>query len=199
MVSRTFKHIFTFVLAFVVFFGCTFPVQAKENTPALNAFIDSVQDGNANFVRGVFVQDVMALPVLQQPAGKPGYVSTQDKTITQFSMAAEAGNVGLLAHNFLSGKSFSSLTAGNIVTLVYGDGHTEQFKVTHVYQYQALDPLSPTSKFTDLSTNTTLSAEELFRLMYRGDRHVTFQTCIAKDGNFSWGRLFILAEPLTVN
>lgn len=191
------KHIVTFVLAFVIFFGFATPVQAKENTPTLNSFIESVRDGNANVLRGVYVQDVMAFPVIQQAPGNPGYVSVKDKVITQFGMAMDAGNVGLLAHNYLAGKTFSSLASGNIVTLVYGDGHTEQFKITRVYQYQAMDPLSPTSNFTDLNTKATLSAEELFTLMYRGDRHVTFQTCIERDGKSSWGRLFVIAEPLS--
>jgi hypothetical protein len=190
------KHAFTFALAFVIFFGFTIPVQAKENTPTLNSFIESVRDGNVNALRGVYVQDVMAFPVVQQPSGYPGYVSTEDKVVTQFGMATEVGNVGLLAHNYLAGKSFASLSEGNVVFLVYGDGHTEKLKVTHVYKYQALNPLSPTSKFKDLSTNVTITAEELFRLVYRGNRHATFQTCIDANGNSSWGRLFIIAEPV---
>jgi len=190
------KYILTLALAFVISFGVVVPVQARGNAPALNAFIESVRDGNANSLRGVYVQDVMAFPVIQQTAGNPGYVSIKDKVVTQFGMAADAGNVGLLAHNYLAGKSFSLLAAGNIVTLVYGDGHIEQFKITHISQYQALDPLSQTSDFKDLNTKATISAGELFGLMYRGNRHVTFQTCIVRDGNSSWGRLFVIAEPI---
>jgi len=35
----------------------------------------------------------------------------------------------------------------------------------------------------------------LFRLVYRGERHITFQTCIEAYGNGSWGRLFVIAKP----
>jgi hypothetical protein len=37
----------------------------------------------------------------------------------------------------------------------------------------------------------------MFKRVYFGDRHVTFQTCIEKDGALSWGRLFIIAVPKT--
>jgi hypothetical protein len=62
-------------------------------------------------------------------------------------------------------------------------------------QYQALQPYSPNSDFRDLETNDTISAVQLFGKVYRGDRHVTFQTCIEAYGNSSWGRLFIIAKP----
>jgi len=35
----------------------------------------------------------------------------------------------------------------------------------------------------------------MFDRAYEGGRHVTFQTCIAAEGNSSWGRLFIIAAP----
>ncbi len=139
----------------------------------------------------------MAFSVIQQPAGSPGFVSQEANQLTEFGMAAEAGNVGLLAHNYLAGTSFSGLTNGDVVILVYGDGHTENYLVTNVLQYQALDPYNPYSDFKDLQRQTTLSAAEVFGQVYRGERHVTFQTCIQSDGNSSWGRLFVIAEPVT--
>ncbi|MFN3491076.1 MAG: hypothetical protein ACK40V_02555, partial [Anaerolineales bacterium] len=57
-------------------------------------------------------------------------------------------------------------------------------------------PLSPYSNFIDLETEEFLTAEGLFNKVYRGDFHVTLQTCIEKDGSLSWGRLFIVAKPL---
>ena len=137
------------------------------------------------------------MPIVQQPVGYPGFVSQNDNEITQFGMAAEVGNVGLLAHNYLSGASFTNLLPGQEVRLVYGDGKVEHFVIDQVLQYQALQPYSPSSEFRDLETNITITAEELFRQVYRGERHVTFQTCIEANGNSSWGRLFIIAQPLS--
>jgi len=165
--------------------------------PTLPTFIGNVVDGNENVLRGIYVADVMAFPVVQQPSGNPGYVSTTEATITQFGMASQFGNIGLLAHNYLAGYSFPQVKAGDTIVLIYGDGHTHSFTVEEVLSYQALTPYSPYSSFKDLQSGATLSAEELFNKVYRGDFHVTLQTCIDNAGVSSWGRLFIIAKPVT--
>jgi len=160
-------------------------------------FSQSVQNGQKDILTGVYVSNVMALPVVQQPYGNAGYVSNNIGVATQFRMASQFGNVGLLAHNHLSGASFSQLAAGQEVRLVYGDGSVEYFVVSEVLRYQALQPNSPYSSFSNLARDEVLSAEEMFKRVYFGDRHVTFQTCIEAEGNLSWGRLFVIAVPKT--
>jgi hypothetical protein len=189
--------------ALVILWACILalpsPVYAKEAPvalPALEAFIETVKDGDAAALRGVYVPNVMAFAVEQQPTGYPGYVSNADGVVTQFSIASEVGNVGLLAHNTHAGASFSNIQQGNLIVLVYGDGHTETFMSQSIQSYQALDPYSPYSQFKDLETQTTLTAEELFNKVYRGDYHLTLQTCIENHGSESWGRLFIVAVPV---
>jgi len=169
---------------------------AKGTPSALEAFVESVKDGNAASLRGVYVPNVMAFTVEQQPAGYPGYVSEADSVVTQFSIAAEVGNIGLLAHNTHAGAFFSNIQQGNLIVLVYGDGHTETFMVQSIQRYQALDPYNPYSQFKDVDAQTTLTAEDLFNKVYRGDYHLTLQTCIENNGNASWGRLFIVAVPV---
>jgi len=171
---------------------------AMGENPSLPAFLDfhaSVQNGDANVLRGVYVPNVLALPIVQQPYGNAGYVSNSDGEATQFRMASQFGTVGLLAHNHLSGKSFSQLAVGQEIRLVYGDGRVEYFVVTEVLRYQALQPTSPYSSFRNLDKEETLSAEGMFKRVYFGDHHVTFQTCIEQDGELSWGRLFVIAVP----
>lgn len=164
--------------------------------PAFADFSKSVQNGDAKALRGVYVDDVLALPIVQQPSGSPAFVSNNDNEITQFGMASQYGNVGLLAHNHLSGKSFIELAIGKQVRLVYGDGRIESFVIIEVLRYQALQPTSPYSSFRNLDkTEETLTAEQMFKRVYLGDRHVTFQTCIEAYGNLSWGRLFVIAIP----
>lgn len=163
--------------------------------PDYKSFFESVQNGEKGILRGVYVPGVLALPIVQQPVGNPGFVSQNNDEITQFSMAAEVGNVGLLAHNYLSGTVFFNISVGQEVRLIYGDGAVEYYIVDQIFQYQALQPYSPNSNFRDLETNLTITAEELFRLVYRGERHVTFQTCIEANGIGSWGRIFIIAHP----
>lgn len=195
------NNLFTAALLGILF--CTFalPVQvyakaAPNTVPDLTTFIETVTDGNAGALRGVYVSDVMALSIVQQPSGFPGYVSTEESVATQFGIAAEVGNVGLLAHNTHAGSFFSNIKQGDRIILVYGDGHIESFMANNIQRYQALDPFSPYSEFKDLETQTTSTAENLFNNVYRGDYHLTLQTCIDNNGNSSWGRLFIIATPV---
>jgi hypothetical protein len=169
----------------------------KANLPNFTDFSKAVQNVKADTLGGVYVPNVMALPVVQQPSGNDGYVSNYDGQVTQFGLASQYGNVGLLAHNYLSGKEFSQLSVGQEVRLIYGDGKVEYFIVKEVLQYQALQPNSQWSSFRDLKDNTVLTAEQMFKRVYTGNRHVTFQTCIYAEGTSSWGRLFVVAVPKT--
>jgi hypothetical protein len=188
---------------FLILFTCLVfnPTQAfalGNGGPALPDFADftkTVQNNEADVLRGVYVPDVLALPVTQQPSANAGYVSSKEGEMTQFGMAAQYGNIGLLAHNHLSGRLFSRLALGQEVRLVYGNGRVEYFVITQMLQYQALEPTSQYSSFRDLTDNKMLTAEQLFDKVYRGDRHVTFQTCIANTESLSWGRLFVIAIP----
>jgi hypothetical protein len=193
---------FLLVILISIFFN---PIDAgalgngEQPLPSFSDFSKTVQNGEASLLRGVYVPDVLALPITQQPAGNAGYVSVKDGEITQFGMASQFGNVGLLAHNHLSGKSFSQLAVGQEIRLVYGNGKVEYFVITEVLKYQALQPTSPYSSFRNLNKDETLTAEQMFKRVYVGERHVTFQTCIEANGNLSWGRLFVIATPKPVH
>ncbi|MCL4530903.1 MAG: sortase [Chloroflexi bacterium] len=173
------------------------PVAAASALPDLKTFISSVENGNADSLSGVYVDGAFALSVVQQPPSNAGYVSTIANTVTQFGLATQYGNVGLLAHNYLSGQFFLQLIPGERVVLIYGDGSIQTFRITHIYRYQATEPNSTRSNFIDLNTGEKLTADQLFAKVYTGAHHVTFQTCIANNGNSSWGRLFVIAEPAT--
>ena len=168
---------------------------SKGVTPALPDSYNLIQSGEAGLLLSVYVPDVLTLPIVQQPANNPYYVSSDDGEATQFSIASQYGNIGLLAHNNLSGQSFSKLSVGQKVELFYGDGRTEDFVITKVMRFQALQPQSEQSSFLDLDNSETLSANQLFNRVYTGSRHITFQTCIKANGNASWGRLFVVATP----
>jgi hypothetical protein len=158
-------------------------------------FRRSVKNGAGDILRGVYVEDVLELPVVQQPADHPYYVSNRSGEATQFGMASQYGNIGLLAHNTLSGRYFSKLNIGQEVRLVYGDGRVEYFVIKHILRFRALEPESVTSSFQNLDRHETLSSGELFSRAYAGERRLVFQTCIAANGNVSWGRLFVIAVP----
>lgn len=184
---------------FISLFINSVPALALEKDdaalPEFSEFVAAVRDGETGLLRGVYVPGVLAFPIVQQPADNANFVSPIDGIITQFNMPAQYGNVGLLAHNNLSGRFFFDLALGQEVRLVYGDGKIETFVITQILKYQALQPTSPYSSFRDLTTNDTLTASQMFQKVYLGDRHVTFQTCIAAYGNSSWGRIFVVATP----
>lgn len=147
-------------------------------------------------LRGVSINDEISFPVVQQPPGDTNFVSKNDGEVTQFASASRYGNIGLLAHNYLSGRSFSQLRIGEEIQLVYSDGQVETFIVKEILRYKALDPKSPYSSFQNLDNqDEILTVSQMFDRAYEGVRHVTFQTCISAEGNSSWGRLFIIAEP----
>jgi len=200
LINKIFASTLTCILLCV--FALPSPVYAKDipNTfPDLNTFIETVKNGNANILRGVYVSNVMALAVVQQPIGQFMYVSNDRRVATQFSMVTKMGNVGLLAHSTLAGSLFSNIKDGDQIVLIYGDGHTKNFITQSIQRYQALEPLNPYSHFVDLESQKPLSAEELFNKVYRGRYHLTLQTCIQNNGESSWGRLFILATPTDDN
>lgn len=165
--------------------------------PSLREFVPTIKNGQAGQIVGVFITDTLALRVVQQPSSNPGYVSSEPGVVTEFAMAAQFGTTGLLAHNTAAGASFDQIIAGQKIVLVYGNGDLKFYRVDQIRRYQALSPTSPYSSFTDLDEpGRTLSVETLFYQVYQSDGNLVFQTCIERDGQASWGRLFVIAEPI---
>lgn len=165
---------------------------------SLATFVSSVAvSGNPDLVAGIFARGLFAAPIVQQPSTAPGFVSTENEAATQFGMAAQYGTVALLAHNYLLGEQFFSVEPGKILSLVYGDGHAQTYRVKQVLQYQALSPNSPYSDFLDLTdpNGAVISVTDLFYKVYTQSGQLVLQTCIAANGDPSWGRLFVIAEP----
>jgi hypothetical protein len=170
---------------------------ASSPLPALREFVVATKTGDPKSLVGVYVPGVLALPIVQQPANQPGYVSPTPGVATQFRMAKDYGTEALLAHNYLSGQLFFNLQAGQRVILVYGDGRVKFYEVSETNSYQALSPSSPYSNFIDLSNpGAVLSAADVFLRNFAKAGHLVFQTCIESQGVESWGRLFIAAQPV---
>jgi hypothetical protein len=177
--------------------GQTSGPSVGNSLPSLDTFIGQVKGGPANQVTGLYAVEVFAYPVLQQPAGQPGYVSQTDGLVTQFGMASSYGSLGFLAHNTLAGARFSNIKQNQMIAVVYGDGHTTFYKVTQIRRFQATSPSSPYSAFVDLSSKKTLTATELFQQTYAVRNTLVLQTCITMNNLDTWGRLFIIATPYT--
>jgi len=176
------------------------PIRAKNQNeyspPGLKEFTAKIIDGKSRVIFGIFSAENFALNVVQQPSNVPGFVSSINGVATQFSLPSSYGVIGFLAHNYLSGILFFSLDLGDEVKVIYGDGEIKGYRVVQIRKYQAIEPNSTTSEFIDLETGEKIRASELFKEVYFGDHHITLQTCIEKDGIDSWGRMFVIADPI---
>jgi hypothetical protein len=159
-------------------------------------FIDAIKNGDKKRIVGIYVENKLALRVIYQPANDPGFVSSNIGVATYFLLPyTVARNHGFLAHNFLSGGLFFGLKLGDIVQVIWGDGSYDDFEILKLREFQALSPNSTKSDFIDLSTGEKVNANTLFIEIYKGKFHIALQTCISRDNEGSWGRLFILAPP----
>jgi hypothetical protein len=164
--------------------------------PVFSDFVHTVMNGRSEVIRGVYAPGVMAFPVVQQPQNNPSAVSENASEVTQFGPAASNKVIGLLAHNTLAGASFSNLSIGQEVRIIYGNARVQYFVVDHLYRFQVIQPEGPNTSYLDLGTRKTYSTQQIFRWFYAGKIHLALQTCIQLDGNSSWGRLFITATPI---
>ena len=176
--------------------GGTFrPLQTV--TP-LQDFVQSVVNGKSDQVVGIYVPGLLALPVGQQPKGNTGFVTREPDSVTQFNLARKYGTIGILAHNDLAGAKFGNLKLHQYAIAVYGDGRLDYFIIDEIQQYQALSPTSTYSDFRNINEEENLlSAGQVFSRVYFPGNRLVFQTCIAAQGDPSWGRLFIIARPAT--
>jgi hypothetical protein len=163
----------------------------------LESFIGSVQNGDSGQIVGIYSEGTLAFQVSGQPSGNAGYVSNGASEVTRFGLASQYGSKGFLAHNYLAGANFFDLNNGDIITLVYGDGSTQDYRIQVIRSFQALQPNSTQSNFVDLDNGGNLSASELFYQIYNSDNPVVLQTCIANEGISTWGRLFVIAVPVS--
>jgi len=200
------KLFFSFVTLLMVFSMAFVPAQqispiavtginsVTVTTPLSMIAASPVSNEGGNQLKSVSVSDIFDYQVVQQPSGDSGYVSTSSKTLTQFGMASNYGSIGILAHNYLAGRYFSGLTSGKVIKVTFSDGSTKNYTVSNVKKYQALSPENQYSDFVDLSDSSrTLSSTDLFMNTFGLSGALVLQTCITKDGNSSWGRLFVIA------
>lgn len=176
------------------------PTPAASTIPSLQAFVAQVVAAHPSptAVAGLYLPGVLAARVVEQPPRQDAFVAMLPQTVTRFRLAARYyGTLGLLAHNSLAGAAFFHLETGDVFYGVRGDGRVRAYLVTRIVRYRALTPNSPYSAFIDLQTGERLTVTEAFARTYGAARGgVVLQTCIARQGQAAWGRLFVLARPL---
>jgi hypothetical protein len=167
----------------------------QAGLPSLEDFTAQISNGQAGQLRGIYIPGILAARVVQQPTGMDDFVSPWQNVITQFGLASRLGSTGLLAHNYLAGAAFGLLQEGQEIELIDGSGRISTFMVTEILHYQALDSDNTATRLLDLESQTSMPSVDLFNKVYSRPGQVVFQTCIKKDGDPSWGRLFVIASP----
>jgi hypothetical protein len=159
-------------------------------------FLHQVFNGDGKTITGVYVEGIFSLRVIQQPQDDVAYVSNEFGTATQFQSPAFYGVVGLLAHNYLSGRHFLNLTPGLEIRLVYGDGAYRRYRVVGFADFERLTRFDVRSDFRDLHTQAILTSREMFDRFYRGENFLTLQTCLEGEGISNWGIRMVSAMPI---
>jgi hypothetical protein len=176
----------------------TSPHLSADASAELKNFATSVQNNEKGAITGVFAPGLFGMPVTGQPGGDENYVSSEENVLTQYSKPTQYGVTALLAHNYLnSGKMISQLQPNQEIFLVYGDGKVTRYHISSVQYFQALSPHDTRSDFRDLNGpgGTVISYDRLFDQMYTKSNQLVFQTCLEANGDLSWGRIFISADP----
>lgn len=156
-------------------------------------FAREMNVGEKGEIRGVYAPGVLALPVVPQPRGSYAYVTRRDHQVTLFQSAVKYGVIGLLAHNYLAGRLFFQLAAGQEVFILQGDGTRQRYQVSEIARFRKINPRSITSDLIDLESQRRWGCVEAFDRFYTGEPHVTFQTCISERWNPYYGLIFIVA------
>jgi hypothetical protein len=150
----------------------------------------------ATGINAIFLGDDHILHVIEQPVGRPEYISTVTGTVTNFQLAAQYGNIGLIAHNNLGGRYFNDLRIGDRVYTMNGYQGSQAYEVSEILHFRAINPKRSNTDFIDLDSNEHYSANDVFQRVYTGSHHLVLQTCIERNADTNWGRLFVLAEPV---
>jgi hypothetical protein len=158
------------------------------------SFIKSVVNGKSEEIVGLWLPGYIGLIVEKQPEGQTEYVSDKPGFVTRFQLADEFGSIGLIAHAYQAGISFHTLLKDQIVTLIYGNGATVEYRIYEIRQYQALDSRNSQTDFVSLLPDSKpVSQENLFLDIYAHKGRLVLQTCIINKNDNLWGREFIIA------
>ncbi len=202
LVNNTRTKAFAIIIGLMALMSSVAPAFAARNVSlpttesqaGLNTFVDSVVNGNADQVVGIYVADKFAMPMVQQLEGDHAFISSMPNTLTQFGLPSDYGVLGVLAHNTEAGASFYDLETGDEVVAVYGDGQLVRYEIDTSEVWEAFNPHDPyNGTFENVETSETLSLRDLFFDTYTTADTLVFQTCYAQGDNTEWGRLFITA------
>jgi hypothetical protein len=124
----------------------------------------------------------LCFSVFQQ---NPLVIPDIDRAVGQYMLAP---SIVFLAHSDKAGEQFVQLSYGDEITY---EGKT--YTVNEVIFMQALEPENTRGDLIDLESGKRYTAGEVIKRVYFSGG-MTLQTCVTRDGNPLWGRVFIRAN-----
>jgi hypothetical protein len=174
------------------------PVTAlPDSLPDLQSFAASLQDNSQDSGQavGVYAPGLLAMRIVHQPPSDITYIDAAPDVVTEYQLARDAGSLGLMAHNYSGGAAFAGLQTGQSLWVTYAGGQASEYRIERIHRYQALNPADPYANLIDLQTGGEKSSSAVFGENYT-EGTLVLQTCIEQNGDWSWGRLFIIARPV---
>lgn len=169
------------ILLFTIFIPTIF------NTTGLSVFIEKIRDNTIN-LRGLYAESIVELKIVQSPTNT---LSMKADEVLELSISEQLGNTILVAHNTLGGKNFKYLTLGQTIYTIKGNGSYEKSIIIEIAEFESLS----NNLYKESSTGLIFTDMQLVERFFFGNKHVLLQTCVEKDYNYGWGRLFIVAIP----
>ena len=173
------------------------PMTGGQDSFQINTEIKPAQVAAAKASQEIIAVHVEVWDVLDHGVVQSGHEAPLSELIGQFDVAARRQNIGLIAHNHLSGGKFFRLWPGMLVRATLADGSSQLFEIYSLSSYQASNPNDYSQPFVDLATGDSLRPIELFDRAYRPNE-LTFQTCIEVDGVPTWGVFFAHAKAFEI-
>lgn len=160
---------------------------------------------NSQYIFSIYAKklDSNSCFFVEEQDDDPLLVINEEGVLTQSSEASrKLGSIGLFAHYGKLGYRFYDLQIGDEMIVVLKDGSQKAFAVSEIHMFQALEPHNPRGSFVPINQDLepigpSKSSDQTFRDMFRRE-DLTLQTCIPSDGNSSWGRYFVIAEPVGI-
>ncbi|MEJ2601503.1 MAG: hypothetical protein P8Z00_24475 [Anaerolineales bacterium] len=88
------------------------------------------------------------------------------------------------------------MRTGQALNLIFGDGRVQRYRISKIDDFQRLSVTDMRSNFVELKSGSKETTNQVFADFYQGQPHLTLQTCIERNGEWSWGVRFIKADPI---
>lgn len=136
----------------------------------------------------------LTLEIELQPVGQPSYVTNVPGKVTLFRQTLARNALVFIIHNDLGGTRLYDTKIGDLIYVSSAQDRV-YYEVIHIYRFRADQPTDPFSDLFELETGERFTVDAAYDLVFPGG-YVTIETCIIRNGDVNWGRIFIQAKQI---